>query len=106
MRKTVFLSFFFLLAGFATKALAVCTYNDQVIPCDEMPMWVWFLFIFMGVFLLAGFIFWVIMLVDVVKNEQDKGLWIILLFVLGLLGAIIYYFARKRGRANLPQVPR
>ena len=102
MRKTVFLSFFFLLAGFATKALAVCTVNGVEIPCSEFPWWI---FIIIGVVGLTGVIFWVIMLVDVVKNEQDKALWIILLFVLGLLGAIIYYFARKRGRAQLPNLP-
>ena len=50
---------------------------------------------------IALFIFWIFMLVDVFKRtnwkqESDKTLWILLVILLGYLGAIVYYFAVKR----------
>lgn len=59
---------------------------------------IWGLMMIVGIFL---FVFWIIMLIDTFKRtnwkqESDKTLWIILVIVLGYLGAIIYYFAIKR----------
>lgn len=59
---------------------------------------IWFALVILGIFL---FIFWIFMIVDVFKRtnwkqENDKTLWIILVIVLGYLGAIVYYFAVKR----------
>jgi len=59
---------------------------------------IWLLAMAVGLFL---FIFWIIMIIDVFKRtnwkqESDKTLWIILVIILGYLGAIIYYFAVKR----------
>ncbi len=59
---------------------------------------IWLLAMAVGLFL---FVFWIIMIIDVFKRtnwkqESDKTLWIILVIILGYLGAIIYYFAVKR----------
>ena len=61
-------------------------------------------FVIWAIMVLAGialFIFWIFMLVDVFKRtnwkqESDKTLWILLVILLGYLGAIVYYFAVKR----------
>ena len=62
------------------------------------------IFIVYGIFVIAGFalfVFWIIMLIDVFKRtnwkqESDKTLWIVLIIVLGWIGAAAYYFAVKR----------
>jgi hypothetical protein len=49
---------------------------------------------------IASIIFWVFMLVDVVnrkfKQESDKTLWLLVVILTGLIGAIIYYFQIKK----------
>ena len=63
-------------------------------------------FIFMMLFFVSIFaiavlaiIFWIFMLVDAArrnfKDENDKVVWILIVVLLGLLGAIIYYFVIK-----------
>ena len=43
------------------------------------------------------FILWLLMLIDCIKRDfSQKTLWIVLLIVLGWIGAVIYYFAVKR----------
>lgn len=73
---------------------------------------IWGLMMIVGIFL---FIFWILMVIDTFKRtnwkqESDKTLWIILVIVLGYLGAIIYYFAIKRpldkgGKTTPPAQP-
>lgn len=72
-----------------------------------------FMFIIWGIMMIVGlflFIFWILMVVDAVKRtnwkqESDKTLWIILVIVLGYLGAIIYYFAIKRALDKSDSAP-
>ncbi|MBI2133277.1 PLDc N-terminal domain-containing protein [Candidatus Woesearchaeota archaeon] len=53
--------------------------------------------LFIAALLIGSFIFWLIMLIDCIKREFDqKALWIILILVLGIVGAILYYFMVKR----------
>ena len=51
-----------------------------------------------AVFVLA-IIFWIRMLIDSInrkyKSENDKIVWVLVIVLLGLLGAIIYYFVVK-----------
>lgn len=58
------------------------------------------LLIFWIIFMLVGLalgIFWIWMLVDCIKRRFDqKTLWIVLLIILGWIGAIAYYFVIKR----------
>lgn len=52
-----------------------------------------------AVFVLA-FIFWIFMLVDCAKRnfkkDSDKIIWILIVVLLGIIGAIVYYFVIKR----------
>ncbi len=48
---------------------------------------------------LFSFIFWIWMIVDCAQRDMkgdNKVVWILILVFLGILGAIIYYFAVKR----------
>lgn len=68
---------------------------------------------------LALFIFWVLMLVDVIKRDEadfpgstgsSKTMWLIILLVSWLIGfywlaAVIYYFVVKRKAAGMPKAP-
>lgn len=58
-----------------------------------------FFFLIFPVFFLiniAGLIFWVVMLIDLIKrtfkNENEKLVWVIVIVVAGWVGALIYYF--------------
>ncbi len=50
--------------------------------------------------MILGIVLWFLMLIDAVKrkfkNDNDKVIWIILIALLGIIGAIIYYFVIKR----------
>jgi glucan phosphoethanolaminetransferase (alkaline phosphatase superfamily) len=70
--------------------------------------------IFIGVISVIGlalFIFWIFMIIDVFKRTNwkqpsDKTLWIVIVILLGYLGAIVYYFAVKRALdKNGPTAP-
>ena len=52
---------------------------------------------------LLASLFWLWMLIDALMNEpttNEKILWFLVIFFLHLLGALIYYFVRKRGRGR------
>lgn len=60
---------------------------------------------------IAGLVFWIMMIVDVAKREESqfpnstgssKTIWLIVVILLGIIGAIVYYFAVKR-KAPLPK---
>ena len=50
-----------------------------------------------GIFCL---VFWILMIVDVAKrkfpNENDKIMWVLIVVLTGIIGAVIYYFMIKR----------
>jgi len=60
-------------------------------------MWYGFLF-FVPLILIAVllFVFWIMMLVDSVKRkysrDSDKIVWVLVIILTGLIGALIYYF--------------
>jgi cytochrome c oxidase assembly factor CtaG len=50
---------------------------------------------------LLGFIFWLRMVIDAATKETDstnKLVWVLIVFFLNILGALIYRFARKAPR--------
>jgi len=57
----------------------------------------WMAFVVLGI---LATIFWVFMIVDAAKrkfkNESDKTLWILVVVLAGIIGAIVYYFVIKR----------
>lgn len=55
--------------------------------------------IVIGIF---AFVFWLMMLVDALQNEkEDKILWVGLIVFLPIIGALLYYFLKKRHRASV-----
>jgi len=81
-----------------------CMVNGQPVPCGQLFKSVgWFAGIGLGLIILfivisiLCLIFWIFMLVDAIKKPiQHKPLWIIILLLFGIIGAIVYYFAVKR----------
>jgi hypothetical protein len=81
-----------------------CTVNGQPVPCGQLFKSIgWFAGIGFGLIILfivisiLCLIFWIFMLVDAIKKPiQHKPLWIIILLLFGIIGAIVYYFAVKR----------
>jgi hypothetical protein len=59
--------------------------------------WAVMLALFLGLGLI---IFWIYMIIDAIKrkykHENEKIVWILVVVLLGILGALIYYFAVKR----------
>lgn len=50
---------------------------------------------------LGGLVLWILMIVDVATKEpegQDRLVWLLVVLLAGAVGALIYYFARKRPR--------
>lgn len=99
-----------LTALFATFALftlqvanvfaATCTLNGEVIPCDQMPVWPFYLMIGFFVFMMIASVFWIWMIVDVVKyeDEKEKMMWVLIVILAQVIGAAVYYFMRRRPR--------
>jgi hypothetical protein len=88
----------------AVTSTGNCTVNGQPVPCDKMfgtvgtVLGVGFglIVLFAAIGILA-FIFWLIMLIHAIsKPIHDKALWIIILLLFNIIGAIVYYFAVKR----------
>ena len=55
--------------------------------------------------LLAAFVFWICMLISAIQNrgltESEKIVWVLVIVLLHVLGAIIYFFA-GRPKRNTP----
>jgi drug/metabolite transporter (DMT)-like permease len=50
------------------------------------------------------FIFWIQMLIDVIRHqEKDKALWVIVIVLGNSIGAIVYYFAARKPRITAAQ---
>ena len=61
-----------------------------------------FILIWLALIVLAilAFIFWILMIIDVAKrkfkNDNDRLVWILVVILAGIIGAIIYYFVIKK----------
>ncbi len=96
--------------GIASQALAQgkCMLNGKEVPCGELGKTVsGFLgvgFAVIGALVILGvvaLVFWIMMLVHAISKPIDqKPLWIIVLLLFGIVGAIIYYFAVKKNFTN------
>jgi uncharacterized membrane protein YidH (DUF202 family) len=51
---------------------------------------------------IAGFVFWIRMLIECATREPDEGnekiIWILIIVLAGWVGALIYYFVRRPKR--------
>lgn len=53
---------------------------------------------------IASLVFWIVMLVHAIsKPIESKALWILILLLTGIIGAIVYYFAVKRDFDKMPK---
>ena len=114
MRKKIFgsaLSFVSVCGYVHVASAAVCKVNGEIVPCDQIGEKLSAAFaamtigmVIMGIVFLGGMIaltvFWIMMIIDAAKNEKESELiaWILVLVFVQILGAIIYYFVRKRPR--------
>lgn len=58
---------------------------------------------FFWILMVIATIFWIWMMVDALVNErrtEEKLLWFLVIFLLHFIGALIYYFVRRAGRAR------
>ena len=60
----------------------------------------WLFWLLMMVAIVGGMILWVLMIIDVAKREfknpDDKTMWLLIVILTGIIGAVIYYFMIKR----------
>ncbi len=100
MKKGFFCLFLFLFLFLLSLSfvLGECRVNGEVVPCSEMPQGFWvFIFLFPLV-MIPLVLFWGWMFIDCIFYEEEKLLWILLMIFTSIIGAIIYYFVRKRKR--------
>jgi hypothetical protein len=58
---------------------------------------------------IIGTIFWIWMVVDCIRNPRLRGagkvLWLLMIFFLNWIGAVIYFFAGRQRSANVIYMP-
>jgi hypothetical protein len=63
----------------------------------------------LGLIVLACTIFWIFMVVDVVKNESrendERVVWLLIVISFQFIGALIYFFVRRPARKRMSQMP-
>jgi cytochrome bd-type quinol oxidase subunit 2 len=55
------------------------------------------LIVILLIFALSGV--WLWMLIDCIRHEPDKAVWLVVIILLGILGALVYLFARRMRRS-------
>jgi magnesium-transporting ATPase (P-type) len=87
-----------------TALAATCSLNGRDIPCDQLGegfgkaigLGFGALALFF-VLTIAASIFWIMMIIHAAsKPIENRPMWIVILVLTGLLGAIVYYFVVKR----------
>ncbi len=60
--------------------------------------------LFIIALVIASTAFWIWMIVDVAQRnfekENDKIIWLLIILLVGFIGAVVYYFVVKRGGQN------
>lgn len=85
-------------------AQATCTVNGQDVPCDQLVDqakgalgWGIGIFAVIAVLGIAATIFWLMMIIHAASHPiENRAMWIILMVITGIVGAVIYYFVVKR----------
>ena len=93
-----------LSAASYVAAQGKCTVNGREVPCEEAWQTVKTaagvgigIFLAIVIVLILAAIFWVIMLVHAIRNPiKSKAVWVLILLLTGIIGAVVYYFAVKR----------
>lgn len=99
-------SFLFLCAFiFSSPAYAAtCRLNGEDIPCNQLGggfanlVGFGFGFFFLAfVLMVGGGVFWLMMIIHAAsKPIENRPMWIVLMVLTGVVGALIYYFVVKR----------
>lgn len=91
----------FALSNQLALAQATCTVNGEEVPCEGaiggfLGLGIG-IFIVMAVVGIAATVFWIMMIVHAASHPiQNKAIWIILMVLTGIIGALVYYFVVKR----------
>lgn len=97
-KKALYLLMF--LALLPSVLAAKCYKYGKEVPCSELKgVFAAFGIIFVIVIILAllSCVFWIWMLIDCLQREFDEKLvWVLLIVLTGILGAVLYYFIVKR----------
>jgi hypothetical protein len=81
-----------------------CTVNGKLVPCAQVMKQlggyagaaIGFFVVWIAL-LLAGTVFWLLMLIHAATHPiQNRPLWILVIVFVNVIGAIVYYFAVKR----------
>ncbi|MCC7357616.1 PLDc N-terminal domain-containing protein [Candidatus Uhrbacteria bacterium] len=83
---------------------ATCKINGQEVPCESLGKvaksavgYGFGLFALFFILMIAGTIFWILMIIHAAsKPIENRPMWVVIIVLTGLLGAIIYYFVVKR----------
>ena len=77
---------------------ANCTIDGEPADCGDVAGILGAIFIPIMLIGIVGFVFWLISLIHVIKNDdvENRVMWIVLLIVLGGLAGIIYFFTVRR----------
>jgi hypothetical protein len=91
---------------FLTAAVtqASCTLNGKVVPCEELTNTLKHVvgFSLLGLCLvllavLCAIIVWLWMMIHAINHPvEHKAVWILIMLLTGIIGAVIYYLAVKR----------
>jgi hypothetical protein len=79
------------------QAMTLIAQNDFFTGLLAMGFFFWILAI-------LATIFWLWMLIDALVNErrtEEKLLWFLVIVLLNVIGALIYFFVRKANRGRL-----
>ena len=68
-----FLAILTVFLSSAHNVLAVCTLNGEEVPCDQIPKFVFLIPIIMFAIAIFFFVFWILMLVDAIKNQKEAA---------------------------------
>ncbi len=56
--------------------------------------------LFFAAIMIATFVFWIMMIVDVIKRDfkksEEKIVWLLIILFFHFIGALVYYFMVKR----------
>ncbi len=85
-------------------AQAKCYKSGVEVPCEELvksvkSLFAWGIGGFFVIFTLVilATVFWIMMIVHAARHQiKNKGIWIVVMVLTGIFGAIIYYFVVKR----------
>ncbi len=93
-------------ADYSSDYTTTTTTTDGAAAAGIVGVSLLFMFLWFA-FAIFALVYWILMLIDVIKrtnweNESDKTLWLLVVILLGILGALVYRFVvvSKLGKAS------